>query len=84
MKVAVVNTGPEVNCPMAMAYRSCCSVGTSSPRTRSLWRKARSTEPDPQRKAVRRRAGAVLVLLYAVFVVGGYHVSQTEALALYR
>ena len=26
MKVAVLNTGPGVNCPMAMASRSCCWV----------------------------------------------------------
>lgn len=36
------------------------------------------------RKAVPRWAGAVLVLLYGVFVVGGYFVSQTEALGMFH
>lgn len=36
------------------------------------------------RKAVPRWAGALLVLLYLVFVVGGYVVSQTEALGMFQ
>lgn len=35
------------------------------------------------RKAMPRWAGAVLVVLYAIFVVGGYLVSQTDALAMF-
>lgn len=47
MKVAVVKTGPGVNWPMATASRSWSWVRTPSCSTRSFWRKARRTYPDP-------------------------------------
>src|SRR6516162_11859124 len=47
MKVAVVNTGPGVNCPTATASISCFSLSQCRWAMNSVWRKARSTYPLP-------------------------------------
>src|SRR5271157_321779 len=47
IKVAVVNTGPGVNCPTATASINCFSVSKCSRSTNSVWRNASKTYPLP-------------------------------------